>query len=208
MSGASGRPGRSPRPIIPAVTVEAAQVFTSLLALVAGGGAVLLLLGRLVAPRVPAIGRVVETIDGAGLWLAFLVALTATAGSLYFSEVADFVPCRLCWFQRIAMYPLTIILLVAAIRGDRNVRWYVAPIAALGGLVSTYHYLVEWRPSLEGGACGVGPSCADVWFRELGFVTLAFMALSGFFAILVLVMTNPPGQPDDVSEPAELQEAW
>ncbi len=59
------------------------------------------------------------------------------------------------------------------------------------GLISTYHYLVEWRPSLEGGACGVGPSCADIWFRELGFVTLAFMALCGFLAILVLVVPSP-----------------
>ena len=100
-------------------------------------------------------------------------------------------PCRLCWFQRIAMYPLSVILLVAAIRGDRGVRWYVGPLAAIGALVSTYHYLIEWRPSLEGGACGVGPSCADIWFRELGFVTLAFMALCGFLAILVLVVPRP-----------------
>jgi len=113
-------------------------------------------------------------------------------GSLYFSEVADFTPCRLCWFQRIAMYPLSVILLVAAIRRDRDVRWYVGPLAAIGALVSTYHYLIEWKPSLEGGACGVGPSCADIWFRELGFVTLAFMALCGFVAILVLVVPGPP----------------
>jgi len=117
---------------------------------------------------------------------------TATAGSLYFSEVADYVPCRLCWFQRIAMYPLAVILLVAALRRDRDIRWYVVPLAVLGGLVSTYHYLVEWRPSLEGGACGIGPSCADIWFRQLGIVTLAFMALSGFVAILVLVLPRQP----------------
>ncbi len=178
------------------------QVFASLLALAAGGGAVLLLVGRALAPRSAGVRRVVDTIDEAGLWLAFLVAATATAGSLYFSEVADYVPCRLCWFQRIAMYPLAVILLVAAIRRDRSVRWYVMPIAVIGGLVSTYHYLIEWRPSLEGGACGVGPSCADIWFRDLGFVTLAFMALSGFFAILVLVMSKDQRQPND------LQEAW
>ena len=61
--------------------------------------------------------------------------------------------------------------------------------------ISTYHYLVEWRPSLEGGACGIGPSCADIWFRELGFATLAFMALSGFIAILVLVVPPPVKEP-------------
>ncbi len=194
--------GRRAERILPAVDVEAAQVFASLLALIAGGGAVLLLIGRAVAPRSAGIRRVVDAVDDAGLWLAFLVAATATAGSLYFSEVADYVPCRLCWFQRIAMYPLAVILLVAAIRRDRSVRWYVMPLAVIGGLVSTYHYLTEWRPSLDGGACGVGPSCADVWFRELGFVSLAFMALAGFFAILVLVM------PKDQHDAHDLQEAW
>jgi len=183
------------------VDVAAAQVFFSLLAIVAGGGAVLLLLGRLVATSSPPVARLVGVVDDAALWLAFLVAATCTAGSLYFSEVADFVPCRLCWFQRTAMYPLAVILLVAAIRRDRGVRWYVGPIAAIGALVSTYHYLVEWNPSLEGGSCGVGPACSAIWFRELGFVTLAFMALCGFVAILVLVVPPPPALPP--TEPLE-----
>ena len=93
------------------------------------------------------------------------------------------------------------ILVVAAIRGDRGVRWYAGPLAAIGAVTSTYHYLIEWKPSLEKGACGVGPSCAVVWFRELGFVTLAFMALCGFVAILVLVVPTPrppPEEPDAV----------
>jgi hypothetical protein len=184
------------------VDVQAMQLFASLLALGAGGGAVLLVAARIVAGRSTSIGQVLATVDDAALWLAFLVAATATAGSLYFSEVADYVPCQLCWFQRIAMYPLAVILLVAAIRRDRGVRRYVLPIAAIGALVSTYHYLIEWRPSLEGGACGVGPSCADIWFRELGFVTLALMALCGFVAILVLVTPTKQRQEHD------LQEAW
>ena len=104
-------------------------------------------------------------------------------------------PCQLCWYQRIAMYPLAPVLLVAALRRDRAVRWYVGPIAAIGAVISTYHYLVEWRPSLDGGVCGIGPSCADIWFRELGFATLAFMALSGFIAILVLVVPPPVKEP-------------
>ena len=166
-------------------------MFFSLLALLAGAGAVVLVVARLLAGRSPAAAALVAAVDEAALWVAFGVAAVATAGSLYFSEVADFVPCRLCWFQRVAMYPLAVILLVAAIRSDRAVRWYAGPLAAIGAVVSTYHYLVEWRPSLEGGACRVGRSCADVWFRELGFVTLAFMALCGFVAILVLVVPRP-----------------
>jgi len=174
------------------VDVDAAELFFALLALVALAGAVVLVVARLLRDRSPAAAQLVAAVDDAALWIAFLVAATATAGSLYFSEVAHFTPCRLCWFQRIAMYPLSVILLVAAIRRDRDVRWYVGPLAAIGALVSTYHYLIEWKPSLEGGACGVGPSCADIWFRELGFVTLAFMALCGFVAILVLVVPGPP----------------
>ena len=182
--------------------VEAAQVFFSLLAVLAGAGAIVLLVARLVARSSPAVAGLVAAVDDTALWLAFLVAATCTAGSLYFSEVADFTPCRLCWFQRIAMYPLSVILLVAAIRRDRDVRWYVGPLAAIGALVSTYHYLVEWNPSLEGGACGVGPACSAIWFRQLGFVTLAFMALCGFAAILVLVVPRPPTVTSTTLEPS------
>jgi len=177
--------------------VEAAQLFFSLLALLALAGAVVVLGARLLATRSAAAGAVTVVADDGGLWVAFLVAATSSAGSLYFSEVADYVPCRLCWFQRIAMYPLAVILLVAAIRRDRSVAWYVVPLAAVGAAVSTYHYLIEWRPSLEGGACGVGPSCTDIWFRELGFVTLAFMALCGFLAILALVVPLARPRPEE-----------
>lgn len=170
-----------------AVDVEAVQVLTSLLALVAGGSAVVLLVARLFEDRSAVALALTDVARDAGLWLAFLVAAGSTLGSLYFSEVADYVPCRLCWFQRVAMYPLSVILLVAAWRRDRTVRWYVIPVAALGLAVSVYHSLIEWRPSLEGGACGVGPSCADVWFKEFGFVTLATMAGCGFLAIITLV---------------------
>jgi disulfide bond formation protein DsbB len=174
------------------VDVEAAQVFFSLLALVAGGGALALAIARIAAVSSAPAARVVAAVDDAALWLAFLVAATATAGSLYFSEVADFIPCTLCWYQRIAMYPLSVIMLVAAIRRDRGVRWYAGPIAAAGAVISTYHYLVEWFPSIEGtGVCSVSVPCSVPWFRQFGFVTLSLMALCGFVAILVLVVPGP-----------------
>ena len=181
--------------------VQAAEVFFSLLALAAGAGAVGLGVLRLVAVRSPGAANLVAGLDDAVLWIAFLVAATSTAGSLYFSEVADFTPCNLCWYQRIAMYPLALILLIAAIRRDRGVRWYVGPLAGVGALISTYHYLVEWFPSLEGSSvCSVAVPCTTPWFRSLGFVTLSFMALCGFLFILVLVVprrpaTSPPEAP-------------
>lgn len=173
------------------------QVFTALLALAALGGAVLLVVARVLAPRWSLADETGRAVAASAPWLTAVVAVGATIGSLYFSEVADFVPCRLCWFQRVAMYPLAVIGVVAAVRRDRSARWYIVPIAAIGAAISTYHYVIEWKPSLEGGACSAtGPSCAFIWFRELGFVTLAFMALAGFLAIIVFnVVTFPPQGP-------------
>ena len=177
--------------------VKTVELFTSLLALIALVGAVsYALLGLLISPQ----ASVVAEIRRLSLWLAWLVAACATAGSLYFSEVAHYVPCRLCWFQRICMYPLAGILLVAAIRKDRNVRWYALPMLAAGVCLSAYHYLIEWKPSLGDGACGIGPSCTDVWFRRAGFVTLAFMALCGFIAIAALLFVQPKEPHEQFSE--------
>ena len=95
-----------------------------------------------------------ETLLGSELWFAWVVAFAATAGSLFFSEYADFIPCRLCWFQRIAMYPLAVVLLVAALRRDRRagVQYAVAfPIA--GVAVAAYHIYIEQHPEAESAAC-------------------------------------------------------
>lgn len=124
------------------------------------------------------------------LWAAWLVAATSTAGSLYFSEGAHFTPCRLCWYQRCAMYPLASILLVAAIRRDHSVAWYAVPVAAAGSLVSIYHLLIEWNVIVDDGSCDAAQPCSIVWFRRFGFVSLALMALFGFAAIIALLTTS------------------
>ncbi|MFM8380726.1 MAG: disulfide bond formation protein B, partial [Actinomycetota bacterium] len=183
--------------ILESVDTPTVELFTSLLAIIAlGGGLLYVLAARLVPAGVAspwaAVPRAVaDELHRLGLWLAWSIAAVATAGSLYFSEVADYVPCRLCWFQRICMYPLAGILLVAAARNDRSVRWYALPLLLAGIGISAYHYLIEWRPAWGEGACGIGPSCTDVWFRRLGFMTLAGMALSGFLAMLALLFVRP-----------------
>jgi len=181
------------------VSTDSAQLFFSLLMFVAAAGAIALVVLRVAVAlgneSALGIGR---EVGHASTWLAFLVAATATLGSLYFSEVAHFIPCRLCWFQRIAMYPLSLILLVGAIRRDPAVRWYVGPLAAIGASVAAYHTLIEWRPELDTGACELfGPSCSDVWFKEFGFVTLATMSLVGFLTILLLMFVRFPATLDD-----------
>ncbi|HUF99618.1 MAG TPA: disulfide bond formation protein B [Ilumatobacter sp.] len=183
---------------------EAMQSVTAVLAIVAGLGAVALIVARLLAGAVPEVSAVGARVVAARAPLTLLVASVATAGSLYFSEVAHYVPCRLCWFQRVAMYPIAVIALVGLIRRDRGARWYFLPLAAIGAAISSYHYLIEWKPSLDSGACALfGPACTDIWFRSFGFVTLAFMAMCGFaFIIAVNTISFPAASLPTTPDPA------
>ncbi len=163
------------------------QTLTSVLAIVAGAGAVLIVLARLLAPRVELAADLGARVVAMRAPLTLAIAGVAMLGSLYFSESANYVPCRLCWFQRIAMYPIAAIALIALIRRDLAARWYFVPIAIIGAGISTYHYLIEWGVLADSENCGLfGPSCSAVWYREFGFVTMAFAALAGFVAIIVL----------------------
>lgn len=122
------------------------------------------------------------------IWMAWLVALVATAGSLIYSEVIHFEPCRLCWFQRIAMYPLAVVLLVGGIRRDLAVKLYGLPLA-LGGLaISVWHYLIQNFPALEGsGSCDPSVPCSAKYVDVFGFISIPFMAGAGFILIAVLL---------------------
>lgn len=120
-----------------------------------------------------------------GVGLAALVAAAATAGSLLYSEYYLFEPCRLCWYQRIAMYPLVVILGIGWLRRDRSVVRYAIPPAVIGAGISVWHLANQWV--LTGTTCDVGPSCSLRYVTEFGFVTIPFMALSGFVAIVGLL---------------------
>jgi disulfide bond formation protein DsbB len=134
-----------------------------------------------------------DAVSGAALPLAFVVAAISMAGSLYFSEVAHFTPCRLCWYQRICMYPLALLLGVAAWRREYNIRIYGALLAAIGVVISSYHVLVEHYPSLESNVCDPTNPCTLIWVKRLGYLTIPTMALSGFALILTLLaLARPP----------------
>lgn len=122
------------------------------------------------------------------LTAAWAVALLAAAGSLYFSESANYTPCTLCWYQRIAMYPLVLILGIAILRRDTGVRIYAIPVAAVGAVIATYHWLLERIPELDYGACSAGVPCTQKWFEEFGFVTLPFLALIAFGLIIAFLL--------------------
>ena len=128
---------------------------------------------------------------GYELWAAFVVAAVATGGSLFFSEIAHFVPCELCWFQRICMYPLSIVTLLAALAGDHRVARYLLPLPIAGAGVSVYHLLVENGVVEQAKAClaSAPGGCATKWIDEFGYMTIPTLALTGFaltFAFLTL----------------------
>ena len=156
--------------------------FTAVLALFALGIAAVAGVVRLAAgPRLRA------DLADSSRWLAWLVALVATVGSLVYSEVYLFEPCLLCWYQRIAMYPLAVVLGVGAIRRDRAVRLYGLPLAVTGLGISIYHYLLQVFPALEGGACDPANPCSVKEVDIFGFISIPFMAGAGFLLIAVLL---------------------
>ncbi len=132
-----------------------------------------------------------EFLRGFTLWLAGGVAVAAMLGSLYLSEIVGLIPCKFCWYQRIAMYPLAIILPIAAWRKDSGIRLYAAVPAVIGLGIAFWHRLIQAFPSLDSGACAaVGPACSAPLIKEFGFVTIPYMALSSFALILVLLWAN------------------
>lgn len=133
-------------------------------------------------------GRVPDWLRELALPTAAVITGVATAGSLWMSEVAGYTPCVLCWYQRIAMYPLPLLAGIAAWRGDRDgARWTVVPLATVGAAVSVWHLLVERVPSLA-GPCDPAAPCAVRWVEEFGFLTLPGMALTAFLAAIALAL--------------------
>jgi disulfide bond formation protein DsbB len=124
-----------------------------------------------------------------GLYLAWVVALVATGGSLYFSEVLRYEPCKLCWFQRIFMYPLVILLGIAAYRNDRRQVGYVLPLSIIGGCISIYHYAEQKIPGLAKILpCTIGVPCNTDYINWLGFITIPFLAGVAFLLITSILL--------------------
>jgi disulfide bond formation protein DsbB len=129
------------------------------------------------------------------LLLSWVAAIIATLGSLYFSEVMHFIPCTLCWYQRIFMYPLTIILGVAFYRNDQWIYRYVLPLSSIGMLISGYHTLLQKLPYLQQfEMCTTGVPCSKDYINWLGFITIPLLAFIAFTIITVslLILSRRP----------------
>jgi disulfide bond formation protein DsbB len=123
---------------------------------------------------------------------AAIMGILTMLGSLYMSEVAHFEPCRLCWYQRIAAYPLGLLLLMAFFRRDHGIRPYIWLLTGIGMAISTYHVLIEHFPSLETGACEVSNPCTIKWIDKFGFVTIPVMAWLAFASIAAVTWLAGP----------------
>jgi disulfide bond formation protein DsbB len=170
---------------------DTVTLFLALLAVVAQVAAVVALVLLATGHR----RQLVEAVGPQSLALAAAVAVVATLGSLYLSEVAHFTPCRLCWYQRIAMYPLAPLLVLAAARRDTGIRIYAAVLAGIGAVIATYHVVLERYPTLESSVCDPANPCTLIWVKRFGYLTIPGMALSGFAVILVLLALARPEEP-------------
>lgn len=123
------------------------------------------------------------------LYLAWIIALIATAGSLFFSEVMQLPPCVLCWYQRIAMYPLVFIIGVGIIKRDSGMKYYALPLALTGLAISVYHNLLYYGLIPESiTPCAEGVSCTSRQIEWLGFITIPLLALSAFISVAICLL--------------------
>ncbi|MBP1989311.1 disulfide oxidoreductase [Paenibacillus eucommiae] len=122
-----------------------------------------------------------------GMHISWLIALVATVGSLYFSEVMHYLPCKLCWYQRILMYPLVIILGIASVKKDYKQTIYVLPMAIWGAGISIYHILMQKTTWFQEAANSCGPVPCDVdYINWLGFITIPVLAGTAFLLIAIV----------------------
>lgn len=128
-------------------------------------------------------------LDEYSYYMVLVVALVATLGSLYFSEVRHFEPCRYCWFQRIFMYPIAILALVGVIKQDEYLPNYVLPLSLIGMCISIYHVLIQNGIVVESSGC-TSVLCSLKYINWLGFISIPVLAGTAFLIINVLMFVS------------------
>jgi len=126
-------------------------------------------------------------------YAAWSIALLGMVGSLFFSEVMDLPPCVLCWYQRIAMYPLVLIIGIGIVRRDDDWRIYAVPLALIGLAVSVYHNLLYYGFIPESiTPCTSGVPCNAVQLEWFGFITIPLMGLLSFVSLTLCLLAYRP----------------
>ncbi len=130
--------------------------------------------------------KVIKYVGPYALYIAFIQGLVAFLGSMYYSNIAGYPPCSLCWYQRIAMFPLWLTLLVGILRRDQSVHAYILIPAWIGWIISLYHNVLyyKWIPDTF-AKCTSGVSCTTKYIEYANFITIPFMAFVAFSVILI-----------------------
>lgn len=139
--------------------------------------------------------KFVKTLSENGFLLAFLVSLAATAGSLYYSDIRGYEPCKFCWFQRIFMYPQVLLLGIALWKKDYRMKLYSIALSIIGAIIALNHVILQHTGSsfIPCSAVGQSVSCSKVFVSHLGYITIPAMALTAFLLmILSLLLWKAP----------------
>lgn len=194
------------------MSVAVMSAFFALLALVALAGATAAIVVLVAGARARALRAVIAR---AAEPAAAAVMITATLGSLYYSEIVGFVPCQLCWFQRIFAYPLAVVFLVAVVRRWRRspddaarpaeVWAYTLPLAVLGLGVSAWHVAIQRLPGLDTGTCDASAPCTAVYVDQFGIISIPVMAGAAFAFVVTwgTVASLPKGGAVEALPPAQ-----
>ncbi len=190
------------------MNVQSFSFFFAILAMACWVGAFAILVGALIRRfgRPDALSEARAQIGRIALPLAWAIALVTTLGSLYYSKVQGYVPCELCWYQRICIYPWSVILGIAAWRRDAAIKLYAVPVLCIGVVISAYHSWIQWFPPTSGTSfCTLDAPCTTKFVNEFEFVTLPFMALSAAVFMIALLLASDPSENEyDTTEEVEV----
>lgn len=175
---------------------EVLSLFFAMMTIAGAGAVVLILLGAVAAKFGAQFPRTVAAeLRPLAMGFAFVVAASAMAGSLYYSEGAGYDPCKMCWRQRYCMYPAALILGAYLVTKKRILALVAWALAAVGLCLSIYHRLEQAYPDTVGGACELTNPCSGRYVNEFGFVTIPTMAGVAFALVLVLIPLARPAKP-------------
>ena len=165
----------------------------NILTLLVDAGIVVFLAGALVATFSKPFKKwregILKTIAHSCRLMAFIVALTAMSGSLFFSEVAKYTPCILCWWQRIFMYPQTLLIGLGIVKNDKQIADYARGMSLVGMVIAGYHYYIQLGGNkfIPCSTVGYSVDCAQRFTMEFGYITIPMMSLTAFTAIFLLM---------------------
>lgn len=141
---------------------------------------------------IPLAGNIIAFLGKQAILISLIVALVATLGSLFFSDVAGYTPCKLCWYQRILMYPMVLLLGRAYLLRDHRIAGYTMMLSGVGGIIALYHYYLQLGGSIiiPCSTVGYSVSCTENFVLTYGYITIPVMSLTAFLLIFLLSLLH------------------